>query len=591
MNLLTFCPACGTAFRITTEQLSLSHGDVRCSKCGEVFNALKSLSFQRKTHREVALPNDALIPHADKPVIPETPGEVWDPAATPLPQPSFEYAPKVAEFPPPTPPEPLPPEPEPEPMALSVSAPAVMPEPMAELPPQAEIKPEPETKPELQPWSHLMPGTIPKAEPTPPPVAPPQPKPEIAPAPESAESPLAPKPWSPPAPPIPEPPPEKKFLELEPETPPEPEPQPLAPWPEIKSELLPPTSKPEEIRLELEPETKPESAPNQAPWPKLEPWPHLKPGVKPESKPIPKPTPKPILPKPIPAPITKPLPPIAPKPVVKPEPAPVPAHEPKPELKPEPKPEPKHIPAPPPKHEPPPEPKFEPKPEPKPAPAPIVKPEPAPLPTPPTAEPESDESEIIIPAPPSVYFTSAHHHEAAPHSADTTLGVPAMPPPSDEKPRSWLWMIVCVLVLLALLGQTIFLTRTQIASSLPRTKPWLEQACAMLGCKVEFPRDEEALHIEDSDLQPLPDHDDIIQLTATITNKAHFTQAYPLLEVTLTDVHDTPVLRRTLQPAEYLPSGTVVENGLGAKSEVQVKFLFTAPEVSATGYKIYVRYP
>lgn len=41
--MLTRCAACSTTFRITTEQLVLRQGKVRCGTCGEVFNALQGL--------------------------------------------------------------------------------------------------------------------------------------------------------------------------------------------------------------------------------------------------------------------------------------------------------------------------------------------------------------------------------------------------------------------------------------------------------------------------------------------------------------------------------------------------------------------
>ena len=47
MTMLTRCAACGTTFRITTEQLVSHQGKVRCGACGEVFNALQNLVHSR----------------------------------------------------------------------------------------------------------------------------------------------------------------------------------------------------------------------------------------------------------------------------------------------------------------------------------------------------------------------------------------------------------------------------------------------------------------------------------------------------------------------------------------------------------------
>lgn len=47
MNLVTRCPACGTAFRAQREQLAAHFGTVRCGKCGTVFNGVAALLEER----------------------------------------------------------------------------------------------------------------------------------------------------------------------------------------------------------------------------------------------------------------------------------------------------------------------------------------------------------------------------------------------------------------------------------------------------------------------------------------------------------------------------------------------------------------
>jgi predicted Zn finger-like uncharacterized protein len=43
VNLVTRCPACGTAFRVQRDQLAAHFGTVRCGKCGAVFNGVAAL--------------------------------------------------------------------------------------------------------------------------------------------------------------------------------------------------------------------------------------------------------------------------------------------------------------------------------------------------------------------------------------------------------------------------------------------------------------------------------------------------------------------------------------------------------------------
>ena len=43
MSLVTRCPVCATAFRVQGSQLSVRSGQVRCGKCGTVFDGLAAL--------------------------------------------------------------------------------------------------------------------------------------------------------------------------------------------------------------------------------------------------------------------------------------------------------------------------------------------------------------------------------------------------------------------------------------------------------------------------------------------------------------------------------------------------------------------
>jgi predicted Zn finger-like uncharacterized protein len=58
MAMLTRCAACSTTFRITTEQLVLRQGKVRCGSCSEVFNALQNLVHSRSGDESAALAVD-----------------------------------------------------------------------------------------------------------------------------------------------------------------------------------------------------------------------------------------------------------------------------------------------------------------------------------------------------------------------------------------------------------------------------------------------------------------------------------------------------------------------------------------------------
>lgn len=81
MSLITRCPACGTMFKVVTDQLKVSQGWVRCGHCAEVFDASAHL-----------LPRDMASP------MPAVPFGVADTEPMPLPEfvPSAPAPPVVA---------------------------------------------------------------------------------------------------------------------------------------------------------------------------------------------------------------------------------------------------------------------------------------------------------------------------------------------------------------------------------------------------------------------------------------------------------------------------------------------------------------
>ena len=58
--MYTRCSECETLFRVTREQLNAARGQVRCGRCGNVFDALSSL------HEEIAFPAPAFEPEASR---------------------------------------------------------------------------------------------------------------------------------------------------------------------------------------------------------------------------------------------------------------------------------------------------------------------------------------------------------------------------------------------------------------------------------------------------------------------------------------------------------------------------------------------
>lgn len=144
---------------------------------------------------------------------------------------------------------------------------------------------------------------------------------------------------------------------------------------------------------------------------------------------------------------------------------------------------------------------------------------------------------------------------------------------------------------IVLLGQLIYFNRTRIAAEAPELRPMLEQTCKALGCTVPWPTDLAFIRTEWSELSFVPEHPNLIQLSATLKNHASYAQTYPMLEVSLKDADDQVLIRKVFTPKEYLRSDDFKLQRFNSNSEVKVTMRLDAGQVHAMGYSLYWFYP
>ena len=157
--------------------------------------------------------------------------------------------------------------------------------------------------------------------------------------------------------------------------------------------------------------------------------------------------------------------------------------------------------------------------------------------------------------------------------------------------RSRLWWLASALALITLAAQGIYKYRGDLATLLPETKPSLQRLCVQFGCEIPLPRRVDLLSIESSDLQADSATPSVMVLTAVLRNRAPFIQAFPALELSLTNPQDQTVARRVLSPQEYAPRGTRADAGFTAGGELQVRVYMEAASLKASGYRLYLFYP
>ncbi|HET9463076.1 MAG TPA: DUF3426 domain-containing protein [Thiobacillus sp.] len=188
----------------------------------------------------------------------------------------------------------------------------------------------------------------------------------------------------------------------------------------------------------------------------------------------------------------------------------------------------------------------------------------------------------FIPVAPTARAPVARVEYAAP------IPAAAHRPSAPRRVNPWVWGVASALLLVLLLAQSAYFLRDTLVSRLPQARPALEQACAVLGCTLSLPKDVMLLQVVGSDMQT--EANGRLNLTLTLGNRAGHAQAWPVLELTLTDLRDRPIARRSFAPSEYLGDTRRIEAGIPARSEQTLKLELATRDLATAGFKIKPRY-
>lgn len=159
------------------------------------------------------------------------------------------------------------------------------------------------------------------------------------------------------------------------------------------------------------------------------------------------------------------------------------------------------------------------------------------------------------------------------------------PPP--RRGARWPWAFAAALALIVLAGQVLYRYRSELAAHLPAARPYLAQLCGWVQCSVPPLQQPAALHIEASDLQVVdPSQPHIVQLTATLRNRAAVDVGYPALDLVLTDNREHALARRVFVPADYLKIPGAAQSAIAASAEITVRIDMDTSGLPAAGFRL-----
>lgn len=149
--------------------------------------------------------------------------------------------------------------------------------------------------------------------------------------------------------------------------------------------------------------------------------------------------------------------------------------------------------------------------------------------------------------------------------------------------RSVFWGLGSFALLLLLAGQFVYFYRNELAT-VPEWRPHLVDICLYAGCELRPRRDVGRIELLQTSIAPHPQYENALRIRAALVNRAAFRQAYPHMEVSLTDNAGRVIARRTFPPIQY--SEAPLEGTLTPNVVATALLDVTNPDGRAVGYEI-----
>jgi hypothetical protein len=169
---------------------------------------------------------------------------------------------------------------------------------------------------------------------------------------------------------------------------------------------------------------------------------------------------------------------------------------------------------------------------------------------------------------------------------------PASPLDTSQTRAPWPFVLASLILALLLAIQIAYHHRGELVRKMPATQDIFD----VFEIEIPLPRETDLISIEASELQPVTeeksndptDHSGHLQLISTLKNQANYPQAWPHLEIALTDSYGAILTCRVFKPGEYLPADIPTAFAPG---ETPIRLDLNVGELRPTGYRMALLYP
>ena len=212
--------------------------------------------------------------------------------------------------------------------------------------------------------------------------------------------------------------------------------------------------------------------------------------------------------------------------------------------------------------------------------------------TPGTAPPAADNAAAPAPEAPlaeknsdAVVGTAAPRKLSREELAQTLDALLGRSPRRPDK--LWAWTLASVSLVFVLLLQLAYYNRNSWSYH-PDLAPYIKKLAATLDWPLQPRRDEGLIELTDTLVLAHPKYDGVLQVKATLINRARFTQPFPALEITLTDRRGDVAARRRYAPEDYLRGKQLEQPDMSRNVATKIQLDIKSPGPQIEGFEIRV---
>lgn len=159
------------------------------------------------------------------------------------------------------------------------------------------------------------------------------------------------------------------------------------------------------------------------------------------------------------------------------------------------------------------------------------------------------------------------------------------PATGDRRFSGLLWPALAVALLSLLVYQVGWVHQDRLAQ-IPELRPWYERWCDLTGCQLRALQDIDRIESRQLVVRSHPEQQNALLVEATLVNRADFSQPFPAIALSFSNLNNDIVAQRVFQPREYLGGDARELNQMPSATPFRISLSLHDPGRDAISYRI-----